>query len=228
MRTEHSGIGHFWWRWISGCLIGWFLGFLIGFVVAGSFGGVVTHGPVPSTIAYLGLGIAVGTGVGLMQWRLLRSRFSGGVSWVVTNGLGMGLAGGVGYGAAVLIFGYSEGLEDPLNAPAILGWTLVAACGGLIAGLLQRRILIRQVPAQKADHWVLASTLGWGLSFTAFGTIGAVGFRVIVPVMPGAGALIFFAALIAGGLTLGLVTASTAGELLGSRWARSVDGPAHA
>ncbi len=229
MRTEHSGSGgHFWWRWISGCLIGWFLGFLLGFVVAGSFGGVVTNGPVPSTLAYLGLGIAVGMGVGLLQWRLLRSRFSGGVWWVVTSGVGLGLAGGIGYGAAVLIFGYSEGLEDPLNAPAILAWTLVAALGGLIAGLLQRRILIRQVPAQKANRWVLASTLGWALSFTAFAGVGAIGFKALVPAVPAAGALIFLVALVAGGLALGTVTAITAGDLLGRRHARSVDGPAHA
>jgi hypothetical protein len=48
----------------------------------------------------------------------------------------MGIAGGAGYGVAVLVFGYSEGLEDLGSAGAVVGWMLAAAFGGIATGLI--------------------------------------------------------------------------------------------
>lgn len=225
MRIENSGIGpNFWWRWISACLIGWFLGFFFGFVIAGSLESVMASGPLQSTLAYLVLGIFIGTGVGLMQWRLVRQRLSGIGLWVVASAAGMGMAGGLGYGAAVLIFGYSVELDELGTVTGALGWAVIAACGGVIAGLLQRRVLTRH--GVEAGRWVLVSGLGWALSFAACGIISAVLFR-IEPITPVLGSVAFFVCLISGGAVLGAVTATTAREFLGKRQVRPSDESPH-
>ncbi len=225
MRIENSGVGpKFWRRWISTCLIGWFLGFFLGFVAAGSFQGVIERGPLQSMFAYLVLGVFIGTGVGLMQWRLVRQRLSGIGSWVVPSAVGMGMAGGLGYGAAILIFGYSEELDELGTVTGALGWGVIAACGGAIVGLLQRRVLTRH--GIEAGRWVLVSALGWAMSFAACGITNTV-IRGIEPITPDLGLVAFFLGLIAGGAVLGAITATTAGELLGKRETRSFNESTH-
>jgi uncharacterized membrane protein YfcA len=115
---------------------------------------------------------------------------------------GLGIAGGAGYGLAVLIFGYSRDLEDLASPAAIVGWTLVAACGGAIAGLLQWRVLRSQV--RQAGSWVAASTIGWGLSTAAMGTVAVASFRIVGDSNPGI--LWFLAAILAAGIVLGVIT----------------------
>jgi hypothetical protein len=84
-------------------------------------------------LAYFILGAILGATVGLAQWLVLRRRVSGTGWWVLASAAGIGLAGGVGYGIAVLMFGYSEGLEDLGSFPALLGWL-----GGLTAAAITR------------------------------------------------------------------------------------------
>jgi hypothetical protein len=221
IHSENSGTTwRFWCRWIWGCFIGWFLGFFVGFVVAESLEGLMARGPAQSTLAYALLGIFVGTGVGLVQWRLLRQRLSNAALWVAASAFGMGIAGSVGYGAAVLVFGYSESLEDIDSTAAVLSWTMVAACGGLIVGLIQRQVLIGS--REDLNRWVLASTLGWSLSFAAFGATGAM-LITTDSISPVLGAVAFFLGLIAGGVILGAVTATTAGKLLRKHQANDPD-----
>ena len=76
MRSGHIETSRrFWWLWAAGCVGGWFLGFLIGFIFAGSFDGVVASGPVQSAGGYMALGLFVGSGSGLrpaqLVWALL-------------------------------------------------------------------------------------------------------------------------------------------------------------
>jgi hypothetical protein len=118
---------------------------------------------------------------------------------------GLGIAGGVGYGLAVLVFGYSEDLEDIGSPAAVLAWTLVTACGGAIAGLLQRRVLRSQV--RQAGSWVAASTLGWGLSTAAMGTVVVARFRIVGEANPGV--LWFLGAIVAAGIVLGVITGAS-------------------
>ncbi len=188
--------------WVGGTTAGWFAGFLVGLNVAGSLEPLVGTGPVQGVLAYSVFGVFVGLAVGLMQWRVLRKRVSGSGAWVTASAAGLGIAGGAGYGVAVLIFGYSEELEELGSLAAIVGWTLVTACGGAIAGLLQWRVLRSQV--RRAGSWVAASAVGWGLSAAAMGTVVVASLRIVGDANPGL--LWFLGAIVAGGIVLGVTT----------------------
>ena len=189
-------------RWVGGTTIGWVVGFVVGLNVASSSEPLLGTGPLQSVLAYAVLGAFVGLVVGLMQWRVLRRRISQSGAWVTASVAGLGIAGGAGYGLAVLIFGYSRDLEDLANPAAIAGWALVTACGGAIAGLLQWRVLRSQV--RQAGSWVAASTLGWGLSAAAMGTVAVASFRIAGDANPGL--LWFLGAIVAAGIVLGVIT----------------------
>ena len=190
-------------RWTLLTSAGWFAGFFGGFVLAGAFEPILGTGPLQSVAGYALLGLCLGAGVGLMQWLVLRTRIAGTGSWVLAGAIGMCVAGGAGYGIAVLIFGYSESLEDLGSGAAVAGWVLAAAFGGAVTGLLQRGVLSRHL--RRPDWWVPASAAGWALSIAAFGSMGVMGTHFVAegaPVVAGW----FFAGLIAGGLVLGVVT----------------------
>ena len=197
-------------RWVGGTTIGWVVGFVVGLNVASSSDSLLGTGPLQSVLAYSVAGGFVGLLVGLMQWRVLRRRISQSGAWVVASAAGLGIAGGAGYGLAVLIFGYSRDLEDLASPAAIVGWTLVTACGGAIAGLLQWRVLRSQV--RQAGSWVAASTIGWGLSTAAMGTVVVASFRIVGEANPGI--LWFLAAILAAGIVLGVITGAAIVRLL--------------
>jgi hypothetical protein len=115
----------------------------------------------------------------------------------------MGIAGGAGYGVAVLVFGYSEGLEDLGSAGAVVGWMLAAAFGGIATGLIQRRL--RSQHLLRPGWWVPASALGWALSVAALGSMGVLATSLAPETAP-AGAGWCCGGLAAGGAVLGVVT----------------------
>ena len=204
MRIERNqAAGPSWRRWTLVTIAGWFVGFLAGFILAGAFEPILGAGPVQGVAGYSVLGVCLGSGVGLTQWLVLRRRTVGIGSWVLASAIGMGIAGGAGYGTAVLLFGYSEGLEGLGSAAAVLGWMLAAAFGGMVTGLLQWRILSRHL--RGAGWWAPASTVGWALSFAALGAISVLGFS-LTPVTSAFTAAWFLGGLIAGGAVLGAVT----------------------
>ncbi len=192
----------FWRRWVGGTTIGWVVGFVVGLNVASSSEPLLGTGPLQSVLAYSIFGGFVGLAVGVMQWRVLRRRISQSGAWVAASAAGPGIAGGAGYGLAVLILGYSEDLEDLVSPAAVLGWTLVTACGGAIAGLLQWRVLRSQI--RTAGSWVAASTIGWGLSTAAMGTVVVASFRIAGDANPGL--LWLLGAIVAAGIVLGVTT----------------------
>lgn len=188
--------------WVGGTTIGWLAGFIVGLNVASSLEPLIGTGPVQGVLAYSVLGAFLGLAVGLIQWQVLRRRVSRSGAWVAASAAGLGIAGGAGYGLAVLIFGYSQDLEDLGSLAAIVGWTLVTASGGAIIGLLQRRVLRSQV--RRAGSWVVASTVGWGLSTAAMGTVVVASFEIVGD--PNPGPLRVLGALVAAGIVLGVTT----------------------
>jgi hypothetical protein len=189
-----------WLRWALMTGVGWFVGFFGGFVIAGALEPIVGSGPIQSVVAYAWLGSCLGAGVGLMQWLVLRRSIAGTAAWIGASAVGMGLAGGAGYGVAVLLFGYSEELEDLSSATSVAGWMLAAAFGGIVTGVLQRRVLSPHLP--NAGRWVAASAVTWALSIAALGSMGLLA-TYLAPEASPVGAGWFFAGLIAGGLVLG-------------------------
>lgn len=207
--------GPFWLKWSMASLVGWFAGFLLGFVIASGFEPMPGTGPIQSTFGYLVLGACLGSGVGLMQWLILRRKIARTGSWILAGTVGMAVAGGTGYGAVVLIFGYSEGLEGLGSVASAVGWMIVGAFGGAVTGIMQWRVLRRHV--QGAGWWVPASTLGWALSFAANGLINVLGILTQSQTWPASSALWFLSGLIVGGLVLGSVTGGAIVWLLKQR-----------
>ena len=196
MKAEGSQVGWgFWLRWVLISTVGWFVGFLMGFVLGGIIGDVIGSGVLKRILQYFMLGAALGSGVCLMQWLVLRRRVSRAGWWVLASIAVFAVTGGGGYGAAVVAFGYSEGLEEWGSFAAVLGWTVVVALGGAVTGILQWLVLRRQV--SRAGWWVLASTVGWGLSMAV--SMAVAGAFEVVAV-----GLLF--GLLVGGAVLGAVT----------------------
>jgi hypothetical protein len=170
MTVERNQIGReIWVVWVflstMGIFIGFFMGFILVNIILGDVNGRSVLGEI---LEYSILGAGLGSVVGLGQWLILRDQISRAGWWILASAAGFAVAGG-GYVAAVGAFSYSEGLEGLGSFAAVLGWTVVGALGGAVAGILQWLVLRRQV--SRAGWWVLASTVGWGLSMAVLGAL---------------------------------------------------------
>ncbi|GAG16038.1 unnamed protein product, partial [marine sediment metagenome] len=110
--------------------------------------------------AELAFGIGLGICIGVLQWLLLRGYVSRAGWWVLTSAAG-------GYGIAL------TGFEVINSLGALLSLIGVVALGGAVTGILQWLVLRGQV--SRAGWWVLASTVGWGLSMAVMGAFTVVG-----------------------------------------------------
>ena len=148
MKVKRSQVGWgFWLQWVLASTVGMFLGLNMGFFLGALIDYVLGE---PFTSSFFG--IALGIGVGVLQWLVLRRRFSGVGWWVLASAA-------CGYG--IMQAGLFEGLSYSLSLGALLSFTGVVALGGTVAGTLQWLVLRGQV--SRAGWWVLASTVGWGL-----------------------------------------------------------------
>ena len=64
------------------------------------------------------------------------------------------------------------GYPDDLGPHGALVWAAACVVGGAMAGLLQQRILRRQV--RHSAWWVPASAAGWGLVVIGFGIVSKI------------------------------------------------------
>lgn len=220
MQTEHSQIGWaFWWRWLLSNTVGWITGFLLGFILAGILGPILFGteenpegaGMLPDVVSIIWLGASLGVMVGLFQWLVLRTRTSGISRWVMASAAGLAI--GAGAAAVMLALSKVEVAGDFGIGTGLAGWVAVLTLGGATAGFLQWRALRRAV--SRGGWWVLASTVGWGLSMV----MAAAPANIASRVMGGSEAdtimmLSFFGGLVAGGITLGIITGAAIAWLL--------------
>ena len=150
MKVKRSQVGWvFWLQWVLASTVGLLLGFIVGFPL--SFLAMDILG---ERLGQSFGGIVFGIGVGVLQWLVLRRRVTGVGWWVLTSAAGC-------YGIIQAMFlGFPESAE--MSYVSLLGLTVVVALGGAVTGILQWLVLRRQV--SRAGWWVLASTVGWGLS----------------------------------------------------------------
>ncbi|MGB8225486.1 MAG: hypothetical protein WCE45_01270 [Sedimentisphaerales bacterium] len=143
-------------------------------VAGGIIGGIIgVHEGSDSIILKLGLDnaalfIFIVAVVSLMQWLALRRVLRRAGFWVLASIIGFTISS-VSHGVVCHICGYPDDLGLPLGA---LVWAAACVVGGALAGLLQQRILQRQV--RHLAWWVPASAAGWGLSVIGLGLIGHV------------------------------------------------------
>ena len=139
-------------RWIISTFLGWILGFLVILILAVGLDSI----GIGNLQFFIGAGI--GTGVGFMQWRTIRS-FVNNKKWIWYSAFGLTIP--------FLIFD----LLNILNFFHVgdYGLPLSTGLGGLIVGSLQ--FLILKDVSQKATLWILGSFIAWILAaFTVFFT----------------------------------------------------------
>lgn len=177
-------------RWTRATFYGWCLGFA-SILVCIALSGMVGLGD-----SQFSVGLGMGVGVGLLQRRLVAERGAAGAGWLRATALGLT--------APFLARDVARLLS--LQFPRALAGSIVV--GGLIAGLLQWRVL--RLDVGRGLAWVAASLLGWTLG----GATVVINDKVL-PKTPGIlGALIYIAVILMGGLLMGAVTGLVLPRLL--------------
>jgi MFS family permease len=172
MNAEHNFIGRrFGLQWVLLTIAGWIIGFPGSFFFVAFMGWLigVSEGS-DSIILKLGLDNAAGfifivAVVSLMQWFALRRVLRRASFWVLSSIIGFTVSSGV-HGVVCYVWGYPDNLDHFLGTAV---WAMAFVVGGTLAGVLQQRILRRQVC--HSAWWVPASAVGWGLSIIGIGLI---------------------------------------------------------
>jgi hypothetical protein len=168
MSAENTFIG---WRfglwWVLLTAAGWVIGLPLGFVFVAVAGWIIgVHDD--SILLKLGLDnaaafICIATVVGLMQWLALRRIVRRAGFWVLSSIIGFTISSSI-HGVVCYVWGYPDNLDHFLGTVV---WAMAFVAGGTLAGVLQQRILRRQVC--HSAWWVPASAVGWGLSVIGLG-----------------------------------------------------------
>ncbi|MBL8212075.1 MAG: hypothetical protein JNK87_15270 [Bryobacterales bacterium] len=171
-------------EWLRATCLGWGLGLLL----------TVGASLVADTVGVGGsqtlLGLAMGTGVGLLQSKAMRGTLSEPRAWLAATVVGLA--------APFLVFDVVRGVG--LALPYSL--YLCVVLGGLGAGGLQARLL-RPVVAN-AWLWVPASVLGWGLAASTAAVADRLPRALAWHGLAGAG--VYLGLVLGGGLILGALT----------------------
>lgn len=171
-------------RWVRATWFGWLLGIPI-IIVLALVGEAVGIGG-----AQVLVGAGLGTGIGLMQGRMIRSMLLKWGAWFWSCVVGLALP--------FLVTDIAKAARWNVAYSLFLS----VAVGGLIAGGWQAIIL--RTRFRKTLLWVVASVLGWTL---AAGTSAVAEPISRLPALRGLlGALVYLGIVGAGGLILGLVT----------------------
>jgi hypothetical protein len=148
---------------------GWIIGVPLGFVFVAVAGWIIgVHEDSDSIILKLGLDnaaafICLVAVVGLMQWLALRRVLRRAGFWVPASIIGFTISSGI-HTVVCYVWGYPDNLD---HLPGTLVWAIAFVVGGVLAGVLQQRILRRHV--RWSAWWVPASAVGWGLSMIGLG-----------------------------------------------------------
>lgn len=186
METATSSGGSFTYRWIRATTLGWLLGFVLVLVLAMAWDAV-------GGSAQWMVGIGMGTGVGLLQGRLLRPWLGAIQPWLTTSAAGMGMP------FLVHDIGKAVGWETPYSLP------FYVVVGSFLTGMLQARLLSRHRAG--ATSWVAICILGWSSPALLI---------VIGDLMgSGWGGLLSTTAMFLGGIVVGAVTARALERILG-------------
>ena len=171
--------------WVRATWYGWLLGvpLVIAFALVGENLGMGGRQVL--------VGLGMGTGVGLLQSRAIRSVLPRPAAWLASCILGLGIP-----------FLVTD-VATTIGADVRYSLPLAVAAGGLLMGVWQAFLLRRHVRAPA--WWILASAVGWTLAAGVAYLADAEG-RGSHVVRGIAGALLYLGTVAAGGLILGFVT----------------------
>jgi hypothetical protein len=133
-------------KWVWASFSGWFIGILLIIALSSVLDSVGIEG----VQFYIGLG--VGAGVAIMQWRVLLGVIPNASKWIWYTMLGLGTP-------FVFFDIIKKSLGFTLDDYNIL---ICVSIGGLLVGFLQSAILKKHY--KSANSWVFSSVLGWLLS----------------------------------------------------------------
>ncbi|MCK4775231.1 MAG: hypothetical protein KAT30_10615 [Candidatus Krumholzibacteria bacterium] len=177
--SEHGQADRrFFTRWVLATFAGYCLGFVL--TILGAIAGDLIGMPESQFI----VGIGMGAGVGFAQGRAARKWLGATIHWVWTTVIGMGVA--------FVVFDLVAAVWSEFSD--VLSLQLDVIFGGLLVGLLQRRIL--RSHSDKANWWVPACVAAWSLA----------AWTASVTPAGGQNAFLNLGMILFGGVVLGVVT----------------------
>lgn len=167
MTVERNQVGWaFGFVWTLITTMGWWIGIITGSLIAE----LPTDVNFGMLLAIFLLAFWPSTLIGALQWLYLRRKIPISARWILasTACLAIGGGGGLVILLVITVLGGSMGDIDILFCSNIS-----MAFGGAVVGIWQWDILRDHVP--QAQWWVLASTVGWGLSTTMLSAVSYYG-----------------------------------------------------
>ena len=165
-------------RWVRATTVGWLIGFVLVVVLA------MVWDMVGGRAQFM-VGVGMGAGVGYMQARVVGAWLDPTRRWLWTSIIGMGIP------FVLWDIGAVAGIGALFSLP------LCVLIGGLLVGILQRRLLRPRF--ERASWWILACVVGWGLPAGAIALADS-------GLLPGPWSLLSIIAMFFGGVVLGAVT----------------------
>ena len=181
-------------RWIWLTTAGWFIGILlvVGFAMLGE---IILHAKDESG-GQAAVGIGMGTGVGLMQWVVLRRYLESVQKWLWFSIIGFTLS----YVSFDLI---ATNIDLAIKAEVALPFA--TTLGALITSWLQYRFILRNITS-KASNWIAYNTIAWLLAHLITSGLILINMKASfdIPKVINAVVALFF--LTVGGPILGFIT----------------------
>ncbi len=163
METDRQGSPRFFLqRWMLATAAGWILGVIVAVLLSGLEGLIRMSGE-------SSIGIGMGGVVGYFQWRIARNWFGASQQWIWASCAGLA----VPFVIRDLLQTFVVKGPFYVGGSEYLNLFLVSACGSLLAGLWQQRLL--RSHSTRAIWWILASMASWllaALFFTMISTPG--------------------------------------------------------
>ena len=181
-------------RWIWLTTAGWFIGILL-IVGLAMLGEIILHAKDESG-GQAAVGISMGTGVGLMQWVVLRRYLESVQKWLWFSIFGFTLS----YVSFDLI---ATNINLAIKAEVAL--PIATTLGALISSWLQYKFILRNITS-KASNWIAYNTIAWLLAHLITSGLILINMKAIfdIPKVINAVVALFF--LTVGGPILGFIT----------------------
>ena len=181
-------------RWIWLNTAGWFIGILL-IVGLAMLGEIILHAKDESG-GQAAVGIGMGTGVGLMQWVVLRRYLESVQKWLWFSIFGFTLS----YVSFDLM---ATNIDLAIKAEVAL--PIATTLGALISSWLQYKFILRNITS-KASNWIAYNTIAWLLAHLIISGLILINMKAIfgIPKVINAVVALFF--LTVGGPILGFIT----------------------